>query len=83
MKSKTKRGIEASQADFEEVRALGYEIYSFQPWHYRISHPDYETKVDVWPTTRKLWKVDSGYVTTYNLGELPDKIADIFSKEDI
>ena len=70
MKSSTKNKINASVSDFEEVRALGYEIYSFQPWHYRVSHPDYETKVDVWPTTRKLWKVDSGYADTYLIHSL-------------
>jgi len=83
MKQKTKHRIEASVPDFDEVRALGYEIHKFEPWHYRISHPDYETKVDVWPTTQKLWKCDSRYTDTYLLGELPKKIEDIFADEQV
>lgn len=83
MRRKTQERIKKSIPDFEELRAYGYLIHQFKPWHYRISHEDYETQVDVWPTVKKFWIVDSfNSATIYKLGELTKCIEEIFSKED-
>lgn len=83
MKKRTIKKIQESQPDFDELRALGYSIHEFQPWHYRISHEDYDIQVDVWPTSRKIWEVDSyKKASVYNIGDLPRLIQRIFSKED-
>lgn len=83
MKSRTRFRIGLAAPEFDELRTLGYEIHQFQPWHYRVSNSDYKTRVDVWPTTMKLWKVDSGFTATYKDGELARKIREIFSREEI
>lgn len=38
----------------EELEILGYKVWKFAPWHWRVSAPDSDIEVDVWPTTKKL-----------------------------
>lgn len=80
MKGKTKYSISEAQPDFEELRARGYRIHQFLPWHYRVTHEDYETEIDVWPTTRKLCNRFAGPAWVYR--DMVKEVERAFAKED-
>ena len=82
VKNKTKIKLEAANVDIEELLAQGYRVRYFKPWHLRISKTDYETEVDVWPTTGKLMVVDSWKSERYDKGFLYKRMNEIFDVED-
>lgn len=51
--------------DVAELEGLGYVITRLSSVHWRITKEEYRIKVDVWPTTRKLWIVSGGGSRTY------------------
>lgn len=58
--------LSRAREDIEELRAYGYTVRSFTPWHYRVSHPDYAFSFDLWPSQRKYRMHDgNGKATHY------------------
>lgn len=52
-----KQNLMRNEQEVEELVAYGFNIEKLQNWHWRITKPDYEMIVDVWPTKNKLWVV--------------------------
>ncbi len=55
--TKVKKFSLPTSLEQEELLAYGFKIEKKQPWHWRISKPDYDIVLDVWPTVRKYWIV--------------------------
>lgn len=52
-RTKEKRPARFVREEIEELIAYGYTVKQFSPYHWRVSHPDYEMKIELWPTARK------------------------------
>lgn len=52
-KIREEQNLRDAAEDFENLRAEGYEIQEFTPWHFRISMEEFDIAVDVWPTQMK------------------------------
>lgn len=48
-------GVSAEGAG--ELIGAGYHIHEYTPYHFRITKPDYDVHIDLWPTKRKMMRV--------------------------
>ena len=80
MKGKTICGIQKENENKEELLAMGYKIRFMMPWHWRITKEESSIKVDVWPTSKKLWVVDGGQGSKI-YSNLYESIVEIFEAD--
>lgn len=79
MRRKTINKINAESDNREELIAYGCRIQELKPWHWRITRPDYDVAIDVWPTAHKVWIVGSNRKAEI-YSNMFEKVMEIFDK---
>jgi hypothetical protein len=51
-----KRNLADAVQDIDRLKNDGWTVKRFSPVHYRVTMEGMRTVVDVWPTTKKMWR---------------------------
>lgn len=74
------KNLSESYTQLQELKAYGYKVEEFETWHWRISYPDSDMEVDVWPTSKKYW-IKGSYQGSSEYKDLFETIHSLFFKK--
>jgi len=63
----TKKKYHINLSDFKTLKEMGYTVYKFEFWHYRIGKEGEELVLDIFPTTRTFCRKLGDHISKGNI----------------
>jgi hypothetical protein len=76
---KIKNKAEFLNKEYSNLLEAGFTVHRFSTVHWRVSNPDSDVQIDVWPSTKKMWH-PAMYSSSKKYDYLVDALLDEFDK---